>query len=64
MSRFPRQVGAHQGIQTCKVTLWWGHTAVGTHCGDGAVPPHPLLGLGAAQGLICPKLASGGAFLS
>lgn len=39
-----------------------GDTMVGTYCGDGAMPLHPLLGSGAAQGLICPKLASGGLF--
>lgn len=40
-----------------------GNTMVGTYCGDGAVPLHPVLRSEAAQGLICPKLASGRVFL-
>ena len=36
---------------------------VGTYSGDGAVRLQPLLGSGAAPGLICPKLASEVVFL-
>lgn len=37
-----------------------GDTVKGSYSSDGAMPPHPLLGFGAAGGLLCPKVAFGG----